>query len=73
MVCYFFGLLTLRLFIFVQQVIVNETNAIGTKEFITKRLNAIKSQRNTGELEDLALIIGSYILSYASFHDSFIY
>lgn len=29
-----------------------------TQEFITKRLSAIKNQRSTGELEDLALIIG---------------
>ena len=40
------------------KVIVNEENAHDTREFITKRLNAIKNQRNTGELEDLALIIG---------------
>lgn len=36
----------------------NEENAHDTAEFITKRLNAIKSQRNSGELEDLALVIG---------------
>lgn len=40
------------------QVIVNEENAHDTAEFITKRLNAIKSQRSSGELEDLALVIG---------------
>jgi hypothetical protein len=40
------------------QVIVNEENAHDTQEFITKRLLAIKNQRSTGELEDLALIIG---------------
>ena len=40
------------------QVIVNEENAHDTQEFITKRLSAIKNQRSSGELEDLALIIG---------------
>lgn len=40
-------------------VIVNEESALGTKEFISKRLSAITSQRKSGELEDLALIIGS--------------
>ena len=30
----------------------------ATNEFITRRLNAIKSQRKSGELEDLALVIG---------------
>lgn len=39
-------------------VIVNEESALGTKEFISKRLSAITSQRKSGELEDLALIIG---------------
>lgn len=46
-------------------VIVNEENAHGTKEFITKRLNAIKSQRKSGELEDLALIIDGKSLTFA--------
>ena len=41
------------------QVIVNEESALGTKDFLERRLTAIKSQRSTGELEDLALIIGS--------------
>lgn len=40
------------------QVIVNEENAHDTQDFLTKRLAAIKSQRSSGELEDLALIIG---------------
>lgn len=40
------------------KVIVNEETAQATEEFLTKRLTAIKSQRSTGELEDLALIIG---------------
>ncbi|TDL16375.1 hypothetical protein BD410DRAFT_888837 [Rickenella mellea] len=39
-------------------VIVNEESAHATKEFISKRLNAINNQCKTGELEDLALIIG---------------
>ena len=41
-----------------QQVIVNEETALGTKDFLERRLTAIKNQRSTGELEDLALIIG---------------
>lgn len=41
--------------------IVNEETAIATKEFITKRLTAINSQRKSGELEDLALVIGKLI------------
>lgn len=44
------------------QVIVNEENAHDTREFLSKRLSAIKNQRSTGELEDLALIIGMSIL-----------
>jgi hypothetical protein len=40
------------------QVVINEDNANDTGDFITKRLSAIKSQRSTGDLEDLALIIG---------------
>jgi phospholipid-transporting ATPase len=39
-------------------VIVNEESAAATKDFIQKRVNAIQNQRKTGELEDLALIIG---------------
>ena len=37
----------------------NEENAHDTQEFLTKRLSAIKNQRSTGELEDLALVIGT--------------
>ena len=37
----------------------NEGNAHDTLEFLTKRLTAIKNQRSTGELEDLALVIGT--------------
>ena len=47
-----------RLDLFRCQVIVNEETALGTKDFIERRLSAIKNQRSTGELEDLALIIG---------------
>ncbi|KAI5117211.1 hypothetical protein M0805_003499 [Coniferiporia weirii] len=46
-------------------VIVNEETATATKDFISKRLNAITSQRKTGELEDLALIIDGKSLSFA--------
>lgn len=47
------------------QVIVNEENAHDTGEFLNKRLHAIKNQRSSGELEDLALIIGqtSFVLA----------
>jgi phospholipid-transporting ATPase len=38
---------------------VNEETAHGTQEFLNKRLSAIKNQRSTGELEDLALVIGA--------------
>lgn len=41
------------------KVIINEETSQETKDFITKRLTAIKNQRNSGELEDLALIIGA--------------
>ena len=40
----------------------NEESATATKEFIEKRLNAIKNQRKSGELEDLALIIGATVV-----------
>ncbi|CAE6467959.1 unnamed protein product [Rhizoctonia solani] len=46
-------------------VIINEENAHDTQEFITKRLNAIKNQRKSGELEDLALIIDGKSLTWA--------
>ena len=44
----------------VPKVIVNEETAHETQEFITKRLSAIKSQRSTGDQEDLALVIGPH-------------
>ncbi|KAG5723479.1 putative phospholipid-transporting ATPase [Termitomyces sp. T112] len=46
-------------------IIVNEETARETEQFLTKRLNAIKNQRNSGELEDLALIIDGKSLSFA--------
>ncbi|KAH8096781.1 calcium transporting ATPase [Cristinia sonorae] len=46
-------------------VIINEDNQHDTYEFINKRLQAIKSQRNSGELEDLALIIDGKSLTWA--------
>ncbi|KAI0918875.1 hypothetical protein AcV5_001941 [Taiwanofungus camphoratus] len=47
------------------KVIVNEDTMHDTQEFITKRLSAIKNQRSTGELEDLALIIDGKSLGFA--------
>ncbi|KAH0831015.1 Ca-transporting ATPase [Lanmaoa asiatica] len=46
-------------------VIVNEVTAHETAEFISKRLNAIKNQRSSGEQEDLALIIDGKSLTFA--------
>ncbi|EGO00863.1 hypothetical protein SERLA73DRAFT_167084 [Serpula lacrymans var. lacrymans S7.3] len=46
-------------------VIINEENAHDTQDFINKRLSAIKNQRSTGELEDLALVIDGKSLTYA--------
>ncbi|KAJ7076878.1 calcium transporting ATPase [Mycena belliarum] len=46
-------------------VIVNEENAHDTEQFLVKRLSAIKSQRSSGELEDLALIIDGKSLGFA--------
>ena len=48
----------------VPQVIVNEETAHETEDFITKRLSAIKNQRSTGDLEDLALIIGLHCVLF---------
>lgn len=53
--------------------IVNEENAHDTQEFLAKRLSAIKNQRNTGDVEDLALIIGVWygnLYNVAVFHVS---
>ena len=61
-----------RLLLIFFKVIVNEENAHDTQEFLTKRLSAIKNQRSTGELEDLALVIGTppdyNILRLFTFH-----
>ncbi|KAF9240395.1 Ca-transporting ATPase [Melanogaster broomeanus] len=46
-------------------VILNEETAHDTTEFISKRLNAIKNQRSTGDLEDLALVIDGKSLTFA--------
>ncbi|KAF8178511.1 calcium transporting ATPase [Mycena galopus ATCC 62051] len=46
-------------------VIVNEETAHETQQFLAKRLSAIKSQRSTGELEDLALVIDGKSLTFA--------
>lgn len=36
----------------------NEETAHETQDFLTKRLDALKNQRSTGDQEDLALVIG---------------
>ncbi|GAA6033681.1 hypothetical protein JCM8097_004379 [Rhodosporidiobolus ruineniae] len=46
-------------------VIVNEENAHDTKDFITKRLEAVKNSRNAGDFEELALVIDGKSLSFA--------
>ncbi|KAG6381872.1 Ca-transporting ATPase [Boletus reticuloceps] len=46
-------------------VIVNEETAHETAEFIEKRLGAIRNQRSSGEVEDLALIIDGKSLTFA--------
>ncbi|KAL1660926.1 hypothetical protein GGF50DRAFT_118469 [Schizophyllum commune] len=46
-------------------VIINEETAEATNDFITRRLTAIKNQRNAGELEDLALVIDGKSLTFA--------
>ena len=47
------------------QVIINEETSHETHDFINKRLAAIKNQRNSGELEDLALIIGMTTVTHS--------
>lgn len=44
----------------------NEETAHDTQEFLSKRLSAIKNQRSTGEMEDLALVIGASFTSTSS-------
>ena len=51
------------------QVIINEENMHDTKDTIERRLTAVKSQRSSGELEDLALIIGTFLLKLDVFDD----
>ncbi|KAI0314556.1 calcium transporting ATPase [Amylostereum chailletii] len=46
-------------------VIINETSMLDTKDTLERRLTAIKNQRSSGELEDLALIIDGKSLTYA--------
>ncbi|KAG1790433.1 uncharacterized protein HD556DRAFT_1490374 [Suillus plorans] len=46
-------------------VIVNEDNSRDTADFIQKRLSAIKHQRSSGGLEDLALVIDGKSLGFA--------
>jgi phospholipid-transporting ATPase len=40
------------------QVIVNEDNALDCRDFLTKRLEAVKNSRSAGDFEELALVIG---------------
>ncbi|GAA5937294.1 hypothetical protein JCM1841_006032 [Sporobolomyces salmonicolor] len=46
-------------------VIVNEDNALDTRDFLTKRLEAVKNSRNAGDFEELALVIDGKSLSFA--------
>ncbi|BGP12149.1 hypothetical protein JCM10213_004714 [Rhodosporidiobolus nylandii] len=46
-------------------VIVNEDNAHDTRDFLIKRLEAVKNSRNAGDFEELALIIDGKSLSFA--------
>lgn len=41
--------------------IVNEDNAHDTKDFLSKRLEAVKNSRNAGDFEELALVIGELL------------
>lgn len=47
-------------------VIVNEESAPATAEFIQKKLLAIKSQKSMGDLEELALVIGTFKIKRGS-------
>lgn len=44
-------------------VIVNEETMHATRDFIAKKLQAITAQRRTGDMEELALIIGMAVYS----------
>ncbi|KAK4055166.1 aminophospholipid translocase [Microbotryomycetes sp. JL201] len=46
-------------------VIVNEENSHDTKDFLSKRLEAVKNSRNAGDFEELALVIDGKSLSFA--------
>lgn len=46
------------------QVIVNEVTAHDTKDFLVKRLEAVKNSRNAGDFEELALVIGKLSVSF---------
>ncbi|KAK4705641.1 phospholipid-transporting ATPase, partial [Phenoliferia sp. Uapishka_3] len=46
-------------------VIVNEDNMHDTRDFLTKRLEAVKNARNAGDFEELALVIDGKSLSFA--------
>lgn len=46
-------------------VIVNEETMHDTKSYITKKLEQIKAQKSTGDLEELALVIDGKSLTYA--------
>ncbi|GAA5846250.1 hypothetical protein JCM3766R1_000765 [Sporobolomyces carnicolor] len=46
-------------------VIVNEENALDTRDFLTKRLEAVKNSRSAGDFEELALVIDGKSLSFA--------
>ncbi|BGP28306.1 aminophospholipid translocase [Rhodotorula toruloides] len=46
-------------------VIVNEENALDTKDFLVKRLEAVKNSRSAGDFEELALVIDGKSLSFA--------
>ncbi|GAA5974373.1 hypothetical protein JCM11641_005241 [Rhodosporidiobolus odoratus] len=47
------------------QVIVNEENAHDTRDFLIKRLEAVKNSRTAGDFEELALVIDGKSLSFA--------
>lgn len=42
----------------IMQVIVNEETARDTRQYLSTKLIAIKAQQKSGDLEELALIIG---------------
>lgn len=59
----------LNVAIWFSQVIVNEETSEATSEFLNKRLFAIKNQRNAGDTEELALVIGEQSLSHMIRHN----